>query len=101
MSESKKTYVAVDSAITEHIQKDVGDNLMVVGWVVSVATKEIGNDNFDANGFAHFTSESFPEYSQLGLLQTVLDDKRNTEIVQGVGRTLIAAIIAMNNNGDE
>jgi hypothetical protein len=101
MSESKKTYVAVDSAITEHIQNDVGDNLMVVGWVVSVATKEIGNDNFDANGFAHFTSESFPEYSQLGLLQTVLDDKRNTEIVQGIGKTLIAAIIAMNDNGEE
>ena len=66
MSDANKTYEMVDTAVAEHIKAAVGDNLMVVGWVVSVATKEIGNQNFDANGFAHFTSESFPEYSQLG-----------------------------------
>jgi len=98
MSESKKnTHGGVDSAITEHIQSEIGENLMVVGWVVSVATKEIGSENFDSNGFAHFTSESFPEYSQTGLLQTVLDDKRNSEVASGIARTL-AAIIAQNGN---
>lgn len=101
MSDAKITYEAVDSAVADHIKAAVGDNLMVVGWVVSVATKEIGNENFDANGFAHFTSESFPEYSQLGLLQTVLDDKRNSEIVAGVGSAIIASILRMTDNGDE
>lgn len=101
MNDAKQTYEAVDSSIGEHIKAAVGDNLMVVGWVVSVATKEIGSENFDANGFAHFTSESFPEYSQLGLLQTVLDDKRNGEIVASIGGTLLAAITRLTDNGDE
>lgn len=101
MTNGKKNYEAVDAAISQHIKGDIGDNVMVVGWVVSVATKEIGNDNFDANGFAHFTSDSFPEYSQLGLLQTVLDDKRNTEIVAGIAGTIIAAILRANNDGEE
>lgn len=101
MSDAKTTFEAVDSSIADHIKAAVGDNLMVVGWVVSVATKEIGNENFDANGFAHFTSESFPEYSQIGLLQTVMDDKRNTEVVAGVAGTIINAIHLMSNNGDE
>jgi hypothetical protein len=101
MTNGKKNHETVDAAIAQHIKSEIGDNLMVVGWVVSVATKEIGNENFDANGFAHFTSESFPEYSQLGLLQTVLDDKRNSEIVAGIGGTIINAIMRMNNDGDE
>lgn len=101
MNTSKENYDAVDRAITEHIQGQMGDNLMVVGWVVSVATKEVGTENFDANGFAHFTSESFPEYSQLGLLQTVLDDKRNHEIVHGIAHSIISTIRNMNSDGDE
>ena len=99
MSDSKKNHSAVDEAITNIIQQDLGENLMVVGWVVSVATKEVGEDNFDSNGFAHFTSESFPEYSQTGLLQTVLDDKRNQEVTVGIAR-MLAAIVAQNGNDE-
>lgn len=101
MTNEKANYEAVDNSISEHIKQQLGDNIMVVGWVVSVATKEIGNQNFDANGFAHFTSESFPEYSQLGLLQTVLDDKRNHEIVSGIGMSIMSAIANLNNDGNE
>ena len=84
MSESKNTREGVDKAITEHINNELSDSVMVVGWVVAVATKEVGGEHFDSNGFAHFTSESFPEYSQIGLMQTVLDDKRNTEVATGI-----------------
>ncbi len=99
MNESK-TYTAVDSSIGEHIKEAIGENVMAVGWVVVVATKEVGGENFDSNGFAHFTSEAFPEYSQVGLLQTVLDDKRNHEVAAGIGHAL-AAMMSRGNSDDE
>lgn len=88
MSNSNKSLEKVDSVITEHVQGELGQEVMIVGWVVSVATKQVGGNHFDSNGFAHFTSESFPEYSQLGLLQTVIDDKKNVELAATIIQTL-------------
>jgi len=70
--------LSLDDAIGDVVQQ--GDpGAIVTGWVMSVSVKHQNMPQGD--GYIYFHSEALPHHSQIGLLQTALDDKSNTILV--------------------
>ena len=74
----QKAQLSLDDAIGDVVQQ--GDpGAIVTGWVISVSVKHQNMPQGD--GYIYLHSEGLPHHSQIGLLQTALDDKSNTILV--------------------
>ena len=74
----QKAEISLDDTIGEVVQQ--GDpGAIVTGWVISVSVKHQNRPQGD--GYIYLHSEALPHHSQIGLLQTALDDKSNTLLV--------------------
>ena len=74
----QKAEISLDDTIGEVVQQ--GDpGAIVTGWVISVSVKHQNMPKGD--GYIYLHSEALPHHSQIGLLQTALDDKSNTILV--------------------
>ena len=74
----QRAEISLDDTIGEVVQQ--GDpGAIVTGWAISVSVKHQNMPKGD--GYVYLHSEALPHHSQIGLLQTALDDKRNTILV--------------------
>ena len=74
----QKSELSLDDAIGDVVQQ--GDpGAIVTGWVISVSVKHQNMPKGD--GYIYLHSEALPHHSQIGLLQTALEDKSNTILV--------------------
>lgn len=69
----------LDSAISDFLAHTGDDGAILTGWVLSMSVQHPGLPGSD--GYAVEHSAGLPYHSQLGLLMTGLDEKRNLVLI--------------------
>jgi hypothetical protein len=69
-----------DQAVQEYIKTEATDKDIVTGWVIGVVVKHPDMPNGD--GYIVENSDGMPYHSQIGLITSILDEKRNTILSQ-------------------
>jgi len=71
---------ALDDAVEKFIKAEAGDGNIVTGWVIGISLKNINVPNSD--GYVVENSDGMPYHSQIGLITSILDEKKNTILSQ-------------------
>jgi hypothetical protein len=69
----------VDEFMDTYVRKVFGETNMVTGWVIIAATANAAEGG-DPSGFVYASSDGMPEYSKLGLVNSVSNDIQNLHL---------------------
>lgn len=69
----------LDSAIAQHLKDTGDDGAILTGWVLSASVQHPGLPGSDGYFMEH--SAGLPYHSQLGLLMTGLEEKKNLVLI--------------------
>jgi hypothetical protein len=78
--DTNKEKAKFDQAVQDYIKSAATDKDIVTGWVLGVVVKHPEMPNGD--GYIVENSEGMPYHSQIGLITSILDEKKNTILSQ-------------------
>ena len=77
---TNKEKAQFDRAVQDYIKTAATEQDIVTGWVIGVVVKHPDMPNGD--GYIVENSDGMPYHSQIGLITSILDEKRNTILSQ-------------------
>jgi len=77
---TNKEKAQFDQAVQDYIKTSATEQDIVTGWVIGVVVKHPDMPNGD--GYIVENSDGMPYHSQIGLITSILDEKKNTILSQ-------------------
>lgn len=78
----------IDEALDAYVKDNGAPDVFATGWIIVASVSSPGHEIGNQDGYVTVTSDGLPHHVAIGLLNTSLDDKRNTLMLSALSNFL-------------